>query len=147
MKTKRDDFYTIKPLKNGYYSLTIRTDKDLAVMLRRLIKEDKFNERKFEEMMIFEYGCYYPGWDCYHNDDDYDEDINDSNELDGYLEAKRDCEIVENDKRVVNQYDENNFELLEWVKYYKYMIRYTLNPGHKERLWKLNIIRKIMKGK
>jgi hypothetical protein len=57
-------------------------------------------------------------------------------------------EEAENDKRVIDQYDENYFELLEWIKYRKHIgdPNMELDFYQIERLWKLNKIKKIMTG-
>ena len=56
-------------------------------------------------------------------------------------------EELENDKRVMDQYDPEYFEFLEWIKYQKYLGVPGLDNDQIERLWKVYNIRNIMKTK
>jgi hypothetical protein len=71
-----------------------------------------------------------------------------SNDYEDSIDYIREMEEMENDVRVINQYDENYFELLEWIKYRKYIgdPNMRLDFGQIERLWKLKKIKKIMDG-
>ena len=54
---------------------------------------------------------------------------------------------MENDKRVMEQYDPDYFKFLEWIKYQKSLGVPGLDTDQIDRLWKLHIIRKRMNGK
>ena len=56
-------------------------------------------------------------------------------------------EELENDKRVMDQYDPDYFEFLEWIKYQKYLGVPGLDTDQIERLWKVHNLRNIMKTK
>lgn len=106
--------------------------------IERLIMDGYCVKEIIEKMIIPEYG-YFAAWL------NYEEDYLD------YIQEMEETEVMEkqyNDERVINQYDENYFELLQWIEYRKYIgdPNMKLDFGQIERLWKLNKIRKIIKG-
>jgi hypothetical protein len=139
--TKPDVLFTIELLEEDKCSITFTTSEDVGSYLERLLKEGLFNRDLIENMIQDEYNHFYPSWPKNDDDDDYDDHENDDPNCMG------DIEEMENDKRVMEQYDPDYFEFLEWIKYQKSLGVPGLDADLIERLWKLHNIRKIMRGK
>lgn len=131
---KLDDLFTIEVLEDYKCSITFTTSADVGFCLDRLLKEGLFCRDIFEKMIQHEYDCFNPS--CAHDDYFYDDD-----------NQWEDLEILENDKRVIDQYDPDYFAFLEWIRYRQFQGVSGLDPDQIERLWKLHRIRKLMKKK
>lgn len=103
--------------EDGNCRITIITAADMAFLIKELIEDGRLNKNIIEEMILNKYNEYYQICPPDDYDDTYDDEywssLIDSNELDGYLETKRDYEIMENDKRVIKQYN-INFGIPGW---------------------------------
>jgi hypothetical protein len=132
MKTK-DDLLKAELLEDGTYRITFLTYDSVGYSVERFRKDGHCIKEKIENMIIAEYVDSYPTY---------------SNDYEDSIDYIREMEEMENDVRVINQYDENYFELLEWIKYRKYIgdPNMRLDFGQIERLWKLKKIKKIMDG-
>lgn len=116
--------------EDGNYRITFITDQDVGYSVERLSKDGHFIKEIIERRILDEYVDFYPAY----IDDEYND-------------YTIEIEEMENDKRVMDQYDPDYFEFLERIKYKKYLGVPGLDTYQIERLWKLYIIRKIMNGK
>jgi hypothetical protein len=132
MKTK-DELLKSELLEDGNYCITLITNHAVAYSVERLNEDGHCIKEIIERRIIAEYEDFYPVW---------------PNDEKDYIDYYREMEEMENDKRVIDQYDENYFELLEWIKFRKYIgdPNMKLDFCQIERLWKLNKIKKIMTG-
>lgn len=112
---KMNKFFAVKELEDGNNILTVsNVSKDIINKLRIMVEFSDLTKEDFEDMIDNRFSLIRDNlYVDYSGDDMIDYDLNND-----YMEGESGFfEMIENDKRVLEQYDEEYHKLIELIKY------------------------------